>query len=110
MDAVGRPRLDLVLRDMDLSAEANLGALDACAVHLITGALILDESPLISEGVITLLGEFGDCMRTRGVPDFPMVVGGFNGIGSPFPIEEIPYDDPDLATASQTCREELAAD
>jgi hypothetical protein len=107
-DAVGRPRLDLVMRDTDLTVAGNALALDVCAVHLISGALDLDGSPLISAAVLGLLEEFSACVRSRGVPGFPLLVSGFNGIGSPFPVEQIPYDDPDLASAVSSCREGLA--
>jgi hypothetical protein len=109
LDAVGRPRLDLVMRGIDFEIEANVEALDACAVHLISGALDLSGSPLISAGVRRLLDEFADCVRSRGVPDFPLLVSGFNGIGSPFPVEDIPYGDPDLADAVRACRGSLSS-
>lgn len=105
LDAQGRPRLDLVMRELDLTA--NAATLDECSLHLITGALDLSDSPLISEGVLALLGEFTDCMRTRGVPGFPATVRGFNGVGSPYPVDEIPYDDPDLPDAAEVCRGRL---
>jgi hypothetical protein len=107
LDAQGRPRLDLVMREVDLTIAANGAALEACSLHLITGALDLTGAPMISEGVLVLLEEFGECMRTRGVPGFPTTVRGFNGVGSPFPVDEIPYDDPDLPGAAQVCRERL---
>jgi hypothetical protein len=108
LDAVGRPRLDLVMREVDFGVEGNARALDVCAVHLISGALDLEGSPLIGTGVRALLEEFSDCVRSRGVPGFPLLVSGFNGIGSPFPVEEIPYDDSDMAGAVEACRERLA--
>jgi hypothetical protein len=109
LDAQGRPRLDMVMRGLDPMEAGNVEALDACAVHLISGALDLTGSPLISAGVRALLEEFSSCVRSRGVPDFPLLIGGFNGIGSPFPVEEIPYDDPDLGDAVARCREGLTA-
>jgi hypothetical protein len=109
MDGVGRPRLDLVLRGVDFTVPDVAETLDTCAVHLITGALDLTDSPLISSGVLARLTEFGDCVRARGVPDFPAMVGGFYGIGPPFPIEDIPYDDPDLPAAVEGCRQALAS-
>ncbi|MCI0677792.1 MAG: hypothetical protein L0Z63_01925 [Actinobacteria bacterium] len=110
LDAGGHPRLDLVLRSLDFTTAANAEALDVCAVHLISGALDLEDSALVGSGVLELLDQFGDCVRGRGVPDFPAMVGGFKGIGPPFPIEEIPYDDPDLADAVADCRAVLAGE
>jgi hypothetical protein len=107
-DAQGRPRLDLVLRNVDFTLLGNAAVLDSCSLHLITGALDLTGSPLISDKVISQLTDFGECMRDRGVPGFPQTVRGFNGVGSPFPVDEIPYDDPDLATAAEVCRQRLA--
>jgi hypothetical protein len=46
-------------------------------------------------------------MVDLGVEDFPDPVPGFSGIGSPFPVAEIPYSDPGFATAVSACREAL---
>jgi hypothetical protein len=46
-------------------------------------------------------------MRDLGVEDFPDPVPGFIGIGSPFPVAEIPYSDPGFADAVAVCREAL---
>jgi hypothetical protein len=102
-DAQGRPRLDLVMRGIDTDDPSVVSALDRCSIHLITGALSLTGSPVIEDGVLAALDDFAACMRVRGVPAFPDVVRGFNGVGSPFPVEEIPYDDPDLGPAARVC-------
>lgn len=103
IDAQGRPRLDIAMRDVDLAASETVDALDACSLHLVTGALVMGDSA-VREAVIARLGEFAECMRDRGVAAFPDPVAGFHGIGFPFPVNEIPFEDPDLATAVEACR------
>jgi hypothetical protein len=46
-------------------------------------------------------------MVDLGVEDFPDPVPGFIGIGSPYPIAEIPYSDPGFASAVTACRAAL---
>ena len=46
-------------------------------------------------------------MRESGVEDFPDPVPGFTGVGAPFSVAEIPYSDPEFATAATACREAL---
>jgi hypothetical protein len=46
-------------------------------------------------------------MVEHGVEDFPDPVPGFIGIGSPFPVAEIPYSDPAFAAAVTACRQAL---
>lgn len=103
LDALGRPRLDLFLTDIDLTDGSVVGALTACSGHLTTGALELSNEPEIRETVLASLREFSDCVRSRGVPDFPDPVEGFNGMGAPYPMAEIPYADEDLAGAVAEC-------
>jgi len=107
MDAQGRPRLDLVLVDIDFSDPVAVDALTACSEHLATGALYLGETPILQASVISLLTEFSDCIRSRGVSDFPDPIPGYNGIGGPYPLEEIPFATPELGKAVEDCRERL---
>lgn len=107
LDAQGRPRLDLAMRGVDLSERVVIDALGRCATHLITGALSLEGSPLIREELVSRLVGFADCVRSRGVPGFPDPIPGFYGVGFAFPVEEIPYDDPDLANAVEACRDRM---
>ena len=107
LDAQGRPRLDLALGKVDLTQRTVVDALSRCAGHLITGALSLEGSPLIREEMTRSLADFSDCVRSRGVPMFPDPVLGFHGVGFPFPVEEIPYDDPDLGDAVEACRHRI---
>lgn len=106
LDAQGRPRLDLVMRDLDLSSPDTVAALDVCAERLVAGPLFMGETHVREEVVATLV-EFAGCMRSRGVPDFPEPVAGFHGLGFPFPPDEIPYEDPDLVAAIAECRERI---
>ncbi len=106
IDAEGRPRLDIAMRDVDLTSAETVDALDACSMHLVTGALAMGDS-VVREAVIARLGDFSECMRERGVPEFPDPVAGFHGIGFPFPVNEVPFEDPDLAGAVEVCRERI---
>lgn len=103
LDAQGRPRLDLAMREVAMGSSATVAALDRCSGLLVTGALFMDDTPVRPE-VVAKLTEFSACMRSRGVPDFPEPVAGFHGVGFPFPPGEIPYEDPDLVTAIAECR------
>jgi hypothetical protein len=107
IDALGRPRLDWFLGGLALTDSETVSALTACASHLGTGALDLSGEPEIKEGVLEALGDFSVCMRSRGVPEFPDPVPGFNGLGAPYPMAEIPYSDPDLDEAVAACRERI---
>lgn len=108
VDGMGRPRLDWFLAGLDLTDSSTVSALTACASHLGTGALELSDEPEIREAVLTSLHEFSECVRARGVPDFPDPIPGFNGLGAPYPVAEIPYADPDLDEAVADCRENLS--
>lgn len=103
-DAQGRPRLDLVMLGVDLADPDTSAAVASCSEILSTGALDLTNSPLIGSGVVGLLSEFSECVRSHGVPDFPDPLPGFTGIGGPYPVAEIPYSDPDLESAIDECR------
>jgi hypothetical protein len=106
-DAAGRPRLELVMRDIDFFDPSSAAALTKCAEHLAIGPLDLSGDPILRERMNVLLGEFSNCMRDHGVPDFPDPIPGFSGIGSPYPPAEIPYSDPKLESAVEGCAERL---
>jgi len=108
-DAQGRLRLDLMMIGVDFTDTGSSALVAGCSEYLTTGALVLTESPLIATGVRALLAEFSECVRSRGVRDFPDPVPGFTGIGGPYPIAEIPYSDPDLEAAIVECRGRLSA-
>lgn len=107
LDAAGHPRLDLVMVTLDFSDPATASAVSLCSEHLETGALNLGDEDVLREAILAQLQEFSRCMVDLGVEDFPDPVPGFIGIGSPFPVAEIPYSDPGFATAATACRESL---
>jgi hypothetical protein len=107
IDATGRPRLDLVMATLDFGDAEVAEAVSRCTGHLETGALDLGGEDQLRETVLEQLREFSDCMVDLGVEDFPDPVPGYMGVGSPFPVAEIPYADPDFASAAQVCREGL---
>jgi hypothetical protein len=106
-DAMGRPRLELVMRQVDFSDSESVEALTECAGHLSTGALDLRDTPVLWEDVGRALTEFSECVRSHGIPDFPDPVEGFAGVGAPYPESDIPFSDPDLDVAVDTCAERL---
>ncbi len=106
-DSVGRPRLELTLSGINFNTSRNKDALNACAVHLTSGALGLAGSPLVGESVMESLSSFSACVRGQGVPTFPDPVADFDGVGPPFPADQIPFNDPDLPDAVDTCRDRL---
>lgn len=107
-DATGRPRLDLVIRNVDFADPDHVEALSGCAEHLTAGALDLGMEPVLRALVMSNLVEFSACVRSHGVPDFPDPLADFNGIGNPYLPAELPYDEPDLSSAVETCRARLA--
>ena len=107
LDATGHPRLDLVMATLDFGDPATAEAVSVCSEHLETGALDLGDDDVLRQAILEQLQEFSQCMMDLGVEDFPDPVPGFTGVGSPFPVAEIPYSDPGFATAVTACREAL---
>jgi hypothetical protein len=107
LDATGHPRLDLVMATLDFGDPATAEAVSVCSEHLETGALDIGGDDILREAILAQLAEFSACMVDLGVEDFPDPVPGFIGIGSPFPVAEIPYSDPAFANAVEVCRETL---
>lgn len=110
LDSEGRPRLELALAGVDFSDPDAVEALTACSEYLAAGALDLSMWPQLQRDVQDRLAEFSDCVRTHGVAGFPDPVSSFTGVGGPFPLDEIPYDDPDLETAVASCRIRLTGE
>lgn len=106
-DSQGRPRLELAMVGVDFSDPASVTALAACSDHLVEGALDLSVWPALQESVLDLLSEFSECVRSHGVLTFPDPVRSFTGVGGPFPLEEIPFDDPGLEEAVDVCGSRL---
>lgn len=109
LDAQGRPRLDLLVPDVDFTDEDSVAAWAGCSRNLATGALDLSGNPVLMDRVVGLLESFSECLRSHGVPDFPDPIDGFSGIGGPYPLAEIPYADPDLGHALTACRIRVTA-
>jgi len=106
-DATGRPRLDLVLVTLDFGDPLVAEAVSVCSEHLETGALDLGNEDVLRQEILGQLTDFSDCMVDLGVEDFPEPLPGFIGVGSPFPVAEIPYSDPDFGAAVEVCRAAL---
>jgi hypothetical protein len=107
VDATGRPRLDLVMVTLDFGDPAVAEAVSVCSGHLETGALDLGGEDLLRQAILVHLTDFSRCMVGLGVEGFPDPLPGFIGVGSPFPMAEIPYSDPDFANAVEVCRSVL---
>ena len=93
-----------VLSGLDLGSRTVLDALEECGVFLSVGALALAPDPELRELVQARLEAFSTCVRVEGVSDFPDPVRGFDGVGSPYPTNRIPWTDPRLAGAVAICR------
>lgn len=102
-DAMGRPRMASALQHVDLADRAVLDALELCGVHLESGALDLGTDPEMQGLVQAALQDLVACLRSQGVDDFPEPVPGYDGLGSPFPTNRIPWSDPDLPAAARRC-------
>lgn len=103
IDANGRPMLDAINDQLDYTDPATVDAVSACAGILTEGALDLGFDEDFRQAVVEQLAAFSRCVRARGVDEFPDPVPGFIGIGSPYPVAEMPYDDTDLPTAVEAC-------
>ena len=107
IDATGHPRLDLVMVTLDFSNPEIAAAVSSCSELLETGALDIGQDDVLHQQIMEQLQEFSRCMVDLGVEDFPDPVPGFIGIGSPYPVAEIPYSDPSFASAVSACRAAL---
>ena len=110
LDAQGRPVLDELLDRVDTSTPEFAEALRACAPILTrAGALDLRSDPELQAVIVDQLQEFSECMRREGITDFPDPDPAFTGTGSPFPLDEIPFDDPLFEKATFACQEILGS-
>lgn len=106
-DAIGRPRLDIATAQLDFDDPEVAAAMSLCASVLGTGALDLSQDEFLRSMILSQLEAFALCVRDEGVVEFPDPVPGFSGVGSPFPVAEIPYAHPDLAPATVACRDRV---
>ena len=107
LDATGHPRLELVMATLDFGDPATAEAVSVCSEHLEAGALDVGGDDRLRQIVVEQLHSFSRCMVDLGVEDFPEPLPGFVGVGSPFPVAEIPYADPGFANAVTVCRARL---
>lgn len=107
LDGLGRPDMTTALSELDLTDRGTLDALEACGPHLSSGALDSTSDPELRELVQRALEEFAECLRERGVDEYPDPVDDFDGIGSPFPVNRVPWTDPALPEAVAVCGERL---
>jgi hypothetical protein len=89
---------------VDLTDRAVLDALESCGRHLTNGPLDLSPDPELRDLMQNYLIELAECLRLWGVQDFPDPIPGFDGVGAPFPSNEIPWTDPNLPKAVRQCR------
>ncbi len=110
VDASGAPRIPAGgLSNLDTSSPEFLLAFNAC-VSILADASPIDvtSDPELSAAIQDQLQEFAQCMRREGVADFPDPFPGFNGRGSPFPLNEIDTSDPNLDSALGQCQSLIA--
>lgn len=91
------------LSGLDLSDRSVLSAVESCGRHLSAGALALGSDPELQAAVQRQLENFSECLRLNGVSRFPDPVPSFDGVGSPFPANAVPWTDPDLPEAVEVC-------
>lgn len=104
LDGLGRPRVGVWIDGLDLSSRQVLDALEACGETLSRGALGLEADPELRRLVQASLEEFSRCVRGEGVAGFPDPDPRYDGIGSPYPPNRIPWSHPGLGEAVAACR------
>jgi len=108
LDSEGRPRLELVLDDIDFTDPDAITALGDCSELMANGALDLTIWPRLQQEVQKVLEQFSECVRSHGVVNFPDPLRLFGGVGGPYALDEIPFDDPDLEAAVDICSSRIA--
>ncbi len=109
LDGLGRPQMTKALDQLDLGQRSVLNALDACGPELVSGALDLSSDPELRTLVLARLHEFASCVRANGSVRFPDPDPDFNGVGSPFDVNRVPWTDPALADAVTVCSPPLGS-
>lgn len=104
LDTMGRPRMAEAMARLDLGDRSVIDALETCGHIIASGPLDLTSDPELAVRVREQLADFAECIRLEGVAGYPDPVSDFDGVGSPFPVNRIPWSDPDLVSAVETCR------
>lgn len=108
IDADGRPVVGEAIEGLDTTTPEFRQALAVCSTILTrAGALDLRTDPELQAVIVDQLQSFAQCMRDEGIAAFPDPVPGFNGTGSPFPLEKVPLTDPNFQAALQACQDEI---
>jgi hypothetical protein len=107
LDGLGRPRMARAMAGLNFGDPEVLQALNECGPQLSTGALDLAPDPVLQDLVQSSLEELAACLRRQGVADYPDPTPDFTGLGSPFPMDRIPWTDPDLEGAVSECGSRL---
>lgn len=110
VDSSGAPRIPAGgLGAIDTSSPEFVAAFAECVSILADSAPVdITTDPELNAAVQDQLQEFAACMRTNGVPDFPDPSPGFNGRNSPFPLDQIDTQDPNLQPALDECQSLIA--
>lgn len=106
-NAMGRPRMAEAIAVLNLGDRRVIEALETCGHFIASGPLDLTSDPELAARVREQLAEFAECLRLEGVVDYPDPVADFDGVGSPFPVNRIPWSHPDLPSAVDACRDVL---
>jgi hypothetical protein len=89
---------------LDFTDREVLDALERCGGVLVGGALGFNADPELGTILMARLHEQTECLRRHGVEDFPLPIPSFAGVGSPYPINQIPWTDPALPGAVEACQ------
>lgn len=107
----GRPDLAALQDSLREDLTTLREALTTCAVFLAaSGALDFSGEPVLGEAVRTQLTNFSVCMRSQGVDDFPDPDQEFDGTDLPYPMADLPVDDPEFGQAIDACAAAVGVD
>jgi hypothetical protein len=107
----GRPDLTALGLALGQNLPELREALADCAVLLASsGALDLNGEPVLREAVRTQLTNFSTCMRSQGVEEFPDPEAQFDGTAVPYPVIDLPINDPEFGSAIDACAAAVGVD
>jgi hypothetical protein len=110
LDSLGHPRLDVATEHLDFNDPVVVDAFAVCSPTLASGSIDLGDDQFLRSFIVGQLQAFSQCVRDKGVPEFPDPIPGFAGVGSPYSAAEIPYSNPLLAVAAEICRDRVLND